>query len=63
MWESVLIKSDKLLKWVYSIWCKILCVFCWGIESEKWLNSQSTFHKAGVGGIDGHALKDGQRVL
>ena len=29
--------------------------FAGGIESEKWLNSQSTFHKAGVGGIDGHA--------
>ena len=33
-----------------------------GIDTPPWLGSQSTFHKAGVGGMDGHAIKAGQVV-
>ena len=33
-----------------------------GIETEPWLGSKSTFHKAGVGGIEGHAIQDGQKI-
>ena len=36
--------------------------FAGGIESNPWLGSKSTFHKAGVGGIDGHAIKKGQKI-
>src|SRR5438874_375072 len=28
-----------------------------GIDTPPWLGSRSTFHKAGVGGMEGHALK------
>ena len=33
-----------------------------GINSEPWLGSRSTFHKAGVGGIDGKAIQNGQTL-
>ncbi len=33
-----------------------------GIANDMWMGSRSTFHKAGVGGLDGHALKAGQTV-
>ena len=63
MWESVLIKSGQTLEMGFTVsGARSYVSFAGGIESEKWLNSQSTFHKAGVGGIDGHALKDGQRI-
>lgn len=31
-----------------------------GIDAPSWLGSAATFHKAGVGGLDGHAVKSGQ---
>lgn len=33
-----------------------------GIDNPEKLGSRATFHKAGVGGLDGHALKAGQDV-
>jgi len=36
--------------------------FSGGINTTPWLDSRSTFHKAGVGGIDGKALQDGQII-
>lgn len=33
-----------------------------GITTTPWLGSRSTFHKAGVGGFEGHALQVGQRI-
>ena len=36
--------------------------FSGGIDIQSWLGSKSTFHKAGVGGVDGYALKEGQKI-
>jgi len=33
-----------------------------GLATEPWLGSRSTFHKAGVGGMDGHAIQNGQKL-
>jgi urea carboxylase len=33
--------------------------FAGGINTKPWLGSRSTFHKAGVGGIDGKAIQEG----
>ena len=33
-----------------------------GIANDMWLNSRSTFHKAGVGGMEGRAIQEGQTV-
>ena len=31
-----------------------------GITTEPWLGARATFHKAGIGGIEGQAVKAGQ---
>jgi len=36
--------------------------FSGGINTVPWLGSRSTFHKAGVGGIEGKAIQDGQTI-
>ncbi|WP_432470518.1 biotin-dependent carboxyltransferase family protein [Amphritea sp. HPY] len=33
-----------------------------GLATEPWLGSRSTFHKAGVGGMEGHAIQEGQKL-
>ena len=36
--------------------------FSGGINTTPWLGSRSTFHKAGIGGIDGKAIQEGQII-
>ena len=36
--------------------------FSGGINTTPWLGSRSTFHKAGVGGIEGKAIQDDQII-
>jgi urea carboxylase len=36
--------------------------FSGGINTTPWLGSRSTFHKAGVGGIEGKAIQEGQII-
>ena len=57
MWESILIKADQTLELGFSLnGARSYISFAGGIESNPWLGSKSTFHKAGVGGIDGLSL-------
>ncbi len=63
MWESVAIDAGQTLCLGGSrMGARAYIAVAGGIANEPWLGSRSTFHKAGVGGIDGHALKDGQVV-
>lgn len=63
MWESIMVKSNQTLELGFTvIGARSYIAFSGGIDSEKWLGSQSTFHKAGVGGIDGYALKESQKI-
>ena len=63
MWESILVKSGQTLELGFSLnGARSYISFAGGIESKLWLGSKSTFHKAGVGGIDGHAIKQGQKI-
>ena len=63
MWESVAAKAGQTLEMKFcALGARAYLAFAGGIASEPWLGSQSTFHAAGVGGIDGHALQDGQKV-
>ena len=63
MWESILIKADQTLELGFSLnGARSYISFAGGIKSNPWLGSKSTFHKAGVGGIDGHAIKKGQII-
>ena len=63
LWESVLIKTGQELEMNFCLsGARSYIAFSGGIDVQPWLNSKSTFHKAGVGGVDGHALQDGQKI-
>ncbi|MEQ8343998.1 MAG: biotin-dependent carboxyltransferase family protein [Sneathiellaceae bacterium] len=63
LWESVAVKAGQTLEMKFCTkGARAYLAFAGGIRSEPWLGSQSTFHAAGVGGIDGHALQDGQKI-
>jgi biotin-dependent carboxylase-like uncharacterized protein len=63
LWQSVYVQAGQVLEMKFAI-CGVRAyiAFSGGIDSPSWLGSQSTFHKAGVGGIEGHALKVGQKI-
>jgi 5-oxoprolinase (ATP-hydrolysing) subunit C len=61
MWESIEIKANQTLEMKFAtIGARSYIAFSGGINSEPWLGSRSTFHKAGVGGIEGRAIQDNQ---
>jgi len=63
MWESVAVKADQTLQMAFAkTGARGYIAIAGGIATEPWLGSRSTFHKAGVGGMEGHALKKGQIV-
>jgi urea carboxylase len=63
MWESIAVKPGQRLAMGGSrMGARAYIAVAGGIASEPWLGSRSTFHKAGVGGIGGHALTDGIEV-
>lgn len=63
MWESIAVKSGQTLALSGSrMGARAYIAIAGGIANEPWLGSRSTFDKAGVGGIEGHALRDGQSV-
>ena len=63
LWESVLIKSGQTLELNFCLnGARSYIAFSGGIDIQSWLGSKSTFHKAGVGGVDGYALKEGQKI-
>jgi urea carboxylase len=63
MWESIAVRSGQILTTIYaSLGSRCYLCFAGGIDIEPWLGSKSTFHKAGIGGIEGHALIEGQTI-
>ena len=63
LWESIAVKTDQVLEMEFAtIGARSYIAFSGGIISEPWLSSRSTFHKAGVGGIDGKAIQEGQVI-
>ena len=63
LWESVEIKKDQILEMSFAtVGARSYIAFSGGINTTPWLGSRSTFHKAGVGGIDGKAIQDGQII-
>ena len=63
LWESLEVKKDQVLEMAFAtIGARSYIAFSGGINTEPWLGSRSTFHKAGVGGIEGKAIKDGQII-
>jgi len=63
MWESVAVKAGQTLAMSFAaLGARAYIAVAGGIDTPPWLGSRSTFHKAGVGGMEGHALKAGQVV-
>ena len=61
LWESVKVKANQILEMQFAtIGARSYIAFSGGINSKPWLGSRSTFHKAGVGGINGKAIQNGQ---
>jgi 5-oxoprolinase (ATP-hydrolysing) subunit C len=63
MWESIAVEAGQTLALSFAkAGARAYIAVAGGIATTPWLGSRSTFHKAGVGGMDGHALKAGQVV-
>ena len=63
LWESIEVKKDQILEMAFAtVGARSYIAFSGGINTTPWLSSRSTFHKAGVGGIDGKAIQDGQII-
>ena len=63
MWESVAVKAGQTLELSFTkTGARAYIAVAGGIATEPWLGSRSTFHKAGVGGMEGHAIQAGQVV-
>jgi urea carboxylase len=63
LWESFTVKAGQTLAMAAAKQgVRAYVAFAGGIDTPPWLGSRSTFHKAGVGGMAGHALKPGQSV-
>jgi 5-oxoprolinase (ATP-hydrolysing) subunit C len=63
MWEGFAVRRGQQLALSFArLGARAYIAVGGGIDTPLWLGSRSTFHKAGVGGMDGHALKAGQHV-
>ena len=62
-WESLAVRAGQTLALgAARRGARTYLAIAGGVAAPRWLGSASTFHQAGVGGIDGHALAAGQRV-
>ncbi|MGR8918628.1 MAG: 5-oxoprolinase subunit C family protein [Gammaproteobacteria bacterium] len=63
LWESVAVSAGQTLEMAYAVLgARAYLAVAGGIDVEPVLGSRSTFHQAGVGGMNGHALEAGQVV-
>lgn len=63
MWESVAVRAGQTLKTGFATkGARAYLAIAGGIDTPAVLGSHATFHMAGVGGLEGHALKAGQVV-
>jgi urea carboxylase len=63
MWESIAVRAGQTLALSFAkVGARAYIAIAGGIATTPWLGSRSTFHKAGVGGMNGHAIKAGQVV-
>ena len=64
MWCNVPIKKGQVLSLNFAkgIGSRTYLAIAGGFATEPWLGSRSTFNKAGVGGMEGHAIQDKQML-
>ena len=63
LWQSVAVKAGQVLKMgPAKFGTRAYIAIAGAIDTVPWLGSRSTFHKAGVGGLAGSALKKGSQI-
>jgi urea carboxylase len=63
LWRSVAVKAGQVLAMGPArLGARCYLAVAGGIATDPWLGSRSTFHQAGVGGMEGSALKAGHVV-
>jgi 5-oxoprolinase (ATP-hydrolysing) subunit C len=63
LWQSAAVKAGQVLKMgPAKVGTRAYVAIAGGIDTAPWLGSRSTFHKAGVGGLAGSALKKGSQI-
>jgi urea carboxylase len=63
LWQSVVVRPGQVLKMgPVKFGTRAYVAIAGGIDTVPWLGSRSTFHKAGVGGLAGSALKKGSQI-
>ena len=63
LWQSVAVEAGQTLKMgPAKFGTRAYIAIAGGIDTVPWLGSRSTFHKAGVGGLAGSALKKGSQI-
>lgn len=63
LWQSIPVAAGQVLKLgPAKFGTRAYIAIAGGIDTAPWLGSRSTFHKAGVGGLDGSALKKESRI-
>ena len=63
MWENIYVKANQILEMEFAtIGARTYIAFSGGIQTDQWLNSRSTFHKAGFGGANGKAIQANQKI-
>ena len=62
-YETVVVRSGQILSLGGAIrGARAYVAICGGIDTPPVLGSRSTFHMAGVGGVEGYALKAGEAI-
>ena len=63
IWESVAVKAGQTLAMSFAtMGARAYITVSGGIDTPRLLGSRSTFNKAGVGGMEGHAIESGQNI-
>lgn len=63
LWESVPVRAGQVLAMGPArLGTRAYIAIAGGIATESWLGSRSTFHQAGVGGVEGSALRTGHVI-
>lgn len=60
-WESIAAKAGQTLEMAFAkVGARAYLAIAGGFENDVFFGSRATFHKGGLGGMQGHAIKAGQ---
>ncbi len=63
LWESIAVKAGQTLVMASAkLGARGYLAIAGGIQNEEFFGSRATFHKGGLGGMEGHAIKAGQVI-